>query len=217
MNIVFLGDSITDAERSRTPEGLSPMGTGYPLLVDAKLSVDAPGKYQFFNSGIGGNRVIDLYERLQADVWQHEPDVLSILVGVNDVYYRWVSEYKPVDSEQYIATYKKIIEESRTRYPALKIVLMEPFLMHGSATDLYWDEFRNEILSRAQMVKALSKETHCCFVPLQEIFQKACESYSEACWTRDGIHPTPGGHQLIANAWIQAFHLSYFNQKDNMA
>lgn len=206
MNIVFFGDSITDAERSRTPEGLSPMGTGYPLLIDAKLSVDAPGKYQFFNSGIGGNRVIDLYERLQADVWQHEPDVLSILIGVNDVYYRWVSEYDPVDSDRYIATYRKIIEESKKRFPLLKVILMEPFLMRGSATEPYWDEFSREILSRAKLVKVLSKETHSRFVPLQEIFQKACESYPEARWTRDGIHPTPGGHQLIANAWIQAFH-----------
>lgn len=206
MNIVFFGDSITDAERSRSPEGLSPMGTGYPLLIDARLSVDVPGKYHFFNSGIGGNRVIDLYERLRADVWQHEPDVLSILVGVNDVYYRWVSEYAPVDSDQYIATYQKMIEESKMRFPALKIVLMEPFLMHGSATDPYWDEFSKEILSRAKMVKELSKEMHSCFVPLQETFRKACDSYAEACWTRDGIHPTPGGHQLIADAWIQTFH-----------
>lgn len=206
MNIVFFGDSITDAERSRTPEGLSPMGTGYPLLVDAALSVDAPGKYRFFNSGIGGNRVIDLYERLQADVWQHEPDVLSILIGVNDVYYRWVSEYDPVDSDRYIATYRKIIEKSKKRFPLLKVILLEPFLMHGSATDPYWNEFSREILSRAKLVKLLSKETQSRFVPLQEIFQKACESYSEACWTRDGIHPTPGGHQLIADAWIQAFH-----------
>lgn len=153
MNIVFFGDSITDAERSRTPERLSPMGTGYPLLIDAKLSVDAPGKYQFFNSGIDGNRVIDLYERLRADVWQHEPDVLSILVGVNDVYYRWVSEYDPVGSDRYIVTYKKIIEESQKRFPLLKVILMEPFLMRGSATESYWDEFSREILSRAKLVK----------------------------------------------------------------
>ena len=78
--------------------------------------------------------------------------------------------------------------------------------MRGSATEPYWDEFSREILSRAKLVKVLSKETQSRFVPLQEIFQKACESHPEARWTRDGIHPTPGGHQLIANAWIQAFH-----------
>ena len=78
--------------------------------------------------------------------------------------------------------------------------------MHGSATDPYWSEFSNEILFRIKMHEALSRETQSRFVPLQEIFQKACESYPEARWTRDGIHPTPGGHQLIANAWIQAFH-----------
>ena len=88
MKIVFYGDSITDMGRNREIESSSPFafGAGYPFLINSRLSEENPQKHILINKGISGNRVVDLYARIKADVWNLEPDVLSILIGINDIF-----------------------------------------------------------------------------------------------------------------------------------
>ena len=85
MKILFLGDSITDVGRNTTNGSLVSIGQGYPLLVDACLSVKYPGEYAFENLGVSGNRIVDVYARIKIDCWNHGPDLVSVLIGVNDV------------------------------------------------------------------------------------------------------------------------------------
>ncbi|MBQ9920892.1 MAG: lysophospholipase, partial [Clostridia bacterium] len=87
MRILFQGDSITDAGRARDND--INLGTGYPMLVKATLGFEEPGKYEFFNRGISGNRVVDLYARIKNDIINLKPDVMSILIGVNDVWHEY--------------------------------------------------------------------------------------------------------------------------------
>ena len=99
MKILFQGDSITDAGRSRDNDQY--IGTGYPLLVKSELGYKFPGKYEFINRGISGNRIVDLYARIKADIINIKPDVMSILIGVNDVWHEFGVNPNGVSSEKF--------------------------------------------------------------------------------------------------------------------
>ena len=83
--ILFQGDSITDAGRFR--DDPSNMGQGYPNRVAGRLGLQNPGRYEFYNRGISGNRIVDLYARIKSDILNLQPDYMSILIGVNDVWH----------------------------------------------------------------------------------------------------------------------------------
>lgn len=99
MKIVFLGDSITDVGKNLTNGSTIAIGQGYPLIVDAKLSASFPGKYEFHNAGVSGSRVVDLYARIKSDAWNRLPDVISILIGVNDVWHEYMEHHGGVDAK----------------------------------------------------------------------------------------------------------------------
>ena len=102
MKILFQGDSITDAGRSR--ENDVEIGVGYPLLVKASLGFESHGKYEFFNRGISGNRIVDVYARIKSDIINIKPDVMSLLIGVNDVWHEFAVE-NGVDAEKFYKIY----------------------------------------------------------------------------------------------------------------
>ena len=106
--ILFQGDSITECGRSI--ENFSKMGDGYPLLVKAHLGYEYPGKYEFQNRGISGNRIVDVYARIKADITNLKPDYMSILIGVNDVWHE-LDRQNGVDEEKFEAIYSMLIEE----------------------------------------------------------------------------------------------------------
>ena len=122
MRILFQGDSITDAGRSRTDE--VNVGVGYPLLVKAMLGFENPGKYEFFNRGISGNRIVDLYARIKQDLINHNPDYLSILIGVNDVWHE-LNEQNGVAAPKFEKIYSMLIEEIKEALPNIKIFILE--------------------------------------------------------------------------------------------
>ena len=133
MRILFQGDSITDAGRSK--ENLADLGRGYPALVAASLGLDAPGEHVFINRGISGNRVVDLYARIRADIINLRPDVMSILIGVNDVWH----EFRPgnpngVPDEKFYRIYSMLISEIREALPETRIMILEPFFLPGPGT-----------------------------------------------------------------------------------
>lgn len=201
--ILFQGDSITDAGRVRDRD--DKLGTGYPLLVEAELGFDAPEEYEFLNRGISGNRIVDLYARIKQDLINLKPDVLSILIGVNDVWHEIASQ-NGVDAEKYYKIYRMLIEEIKAALPDVKILILEPFVLSGPATEEKYHIFRPEVEHRAQMAKRIATEFDLVFVPLQEGFDALTQKAPTTYWLRDGVHPSPKGHEFIKQQWLRAFH-----------
>ncbi len=204
MKILFQGDSITDVGRNNGAGSLISIGQGYALLLDARMSVKYPGKFEFLNFGISGNRIVDVYARIKKDCWNHTPDVLSILIGVNDVWHEFGGQ-NGVEAERFYTVYRMLVDDTLKQLPNIRMILMEPFILHGSATDGAWDAFRRETELRAAAVKRIAAETNQLFLPLQAMFDAATAIQPAVYWLGDGVHPTPAGHQLIADAWLQQF------------
>ena len=205
MKILFQGDSITDVGRNTTHGSTISIGQGYALLVTAELTAAAPGKFECVNEGISGNRIVDLYARVKRDFWNIEPDLCSILLGVNDVWHEYSSEgANGVDAKRFYNVYKMLVTDTLERFPKMKFILMEPFTLRGTANDEMWETFRRETELRAAAVRRIAEETAQVFLPLQKLFDEAAEKAPASHWLADGVHPTPAGHRLIADAWLRA-------------
>lgn len=206
--ILFQGDSITDAARSRDSDEYP--GHGYPTLVKAEIGCDAPGAYIFHNRGISGNRVVDLYARIKADIINLKPDYLSILIGVNDVWHE-IDWHNGVEAEKFERVYDMLITEIKEALPNIKIMLLEPFVLNAGATcndeahPTRWSFFKEEVALRAAATRRLSEKHGLPFIALQEKFDALCEKEEAAYWLMDGVHPTSMGHEVIARAWVKAF------------
>ena len=202
MRILFQGDSITDAGRSREKD--YKLGEGYAHLVEAALGFEYPDQHEFINRGVSGNRVVDLYARVKKDLINLQPDVLSILIGVNDVWHEIASQ-NGVDADKYFKIYCMLIEEVKETLPDVKIMILEPFVLSGPATEEHIDEFTTEVAKRAAMARKVAEKYGLTFIPLQEGFDALCEKAPSTYWLRDGVHPTPKGHEFIKQEWIKAF------------
>ncbi|MBQ8814403.1 MAG: SGNH/GDSL hydrolase family protein [Lachnospiraceae bacterium] len=200
--ILFQGDSITDAGRSR--ENDANTGIGYPTLVKAEIGYEFPNQYVMYNRGISGNRVVDVYARIKKDIINLKPDVMSILIGVNDVWHEFDFQ-NGVDADKYFKVYSMLIEEIREALPEVKIMILEPFVLRGTATEAVWEDFSAEVYKRAEMAKKIAKSYSLPFITLQDKFDEAVKSAPESYWLRDGVHPTTAGHELIKREWIKAF------------
>lgn len=205
MKIVMFGDSITDMGHRGEAGNIHSYGDGYPFVVFSKLCERDPLKHQVINKGISGDRTVDLYARIKQDVWNLEPDVLSILIGVNDVWHELGEGRCGVDIERFERVYRMIIEDTLKKLPNIKIMLMEPFILHGYAVDsLGYDSFA-QVFDYAKVVKALAEKYGLVFVPLQERFNEMAKLHGEECYLSDGVHPHVAGATLIANEWLKAF------------
>ncbi len=205
MKILFYGDSITDMNRLRDDVSARCFknGTGYVFLIDGALSTKSPIDYQVVNRGINGNRIVDLYARIKKDVWNENPDVLSILVGINDVWHE-IQNQNGVDIIRYEKIYRMLIEDTLKVLPNVKIMLLEPFVLRGRSTDAKYDEFL-QVKEYAKVVKKLASEFGLVFVELQSKFDQASSKYGTEPFLFDGVHPDVAGAKLIADAWIEAF------------
>lgn len=200
--ILFQGDSITDAGRSRDNDRA--MGRGYPTLVSSELGFDHPGEYEFFNRGISGDRSIDLLARVKSDIINLRPDHMSLLVGINDVWHE-LNYKNGVDVNLYEIYCNMIITQVKVALPNISIMILEPFVLKAAATEKNWEIFRTEVEKRALVSKTVAEMHGLVFVPLMHKFDEAAELAGPAYWLEDGIHPTAAGHELIAREWIKAF------------
>ncbi len=205
MKLVFFGDSITDMGRSRTYSWQAfDYGTGYVFCIAADLLGRKNLNYEILNRGISGDRIVSLYERIKNDVWAAKSDVLSILIGVNDVWHDLDGLNMGVEIGRYEKVYRMIIEETRERFPEIKMILMEPFVLKGSATESMYDGFL-AVKDYAKVVRKLAEEYGLYFLPLQEKFDRAAETGNAERFLADGVHPNPAGAKLIADEWIALF------------
>lgn len=200
--ILFQGDSITDAKRSRMDgndvEGRD-LGCGYAMLIAAHCGRQGDTSC-FRNLGISGNRVTDLYARIKEHAWNHAPDILSILIGVNDTWHGF-QRSAGVSITRYQRVYDMLLEETRQLLPQCQLVLCDPFVLPCGVVG---DGWRADVDQRRQVVSALAQQYNAIHVPLQDHFDRALELAPAAHWAEDGVHPTPAGHALIAEAWLAA-------------
>lgn len=201
--ILFQGDSITDTFRER--ENPVNLGQGYANLVAAYLGLENPGKYSFINRGISGNRSVDLYARIKIDIVNLKPDIMSILIGVNDVWHD-INYENGVAPEKFRKIYSMLIEEVKEALPDIKIMILEPFFLEGYGTKDNLDKFE-KVKDLAKISKEISQKYSLSFVPLQCVFDELTKSAHPEYWLEDGVHPTPMGHEVIKREWIKAFEL----------
>ena len=140
--ILFQGASITDAGRDFNNDEF--MGYGYATMTAGKIAVDYPGQYRVVNKGISGNRIVDVYARIKVDCWNLEPDVISLLIGVNDVWHEFGNK-NGVEPERFEKVYRMLIEDTKAKLPNIKFMLMEPFVLPGRATEAAWEDFSGTV------------------------------------------------------------------------
>lgn len=206
--ILFMGDSITDAKRDRELDAY--MGAGYATMVAGELGHKEPYVFEFVNRGISGNRIVDLHARIKQDMINLQPDYISILIGVNDVWHEYTRQ-NGVDADKFEVLYDMMIAELQRDIPGVKIMIMEPFVLPGSKTRTEedkpgrWEHFSSETPLRAAAAKRIAEKYDLVFVPLQAEFDRVNADAPDGYWLRDGVHPTAAGHDLIKQAWLKGF------------
>lgn len=208
MKVLFQGDSITDGNRGRNDDLNHILGHGYPYIIAARLGCElAERRPAFVNKGISGNRVSDLYARWNEDALNIRPDVLSILIGVNDAW-RIVDGTPEGATDRFERAYRHLLAETKEMLPAAGLVLCEPFVLEVGPVKEKWALWRERIAEYQRIVKQLAEEFGAVHVPLQDAFDQACERAAAAYWLWDGVHPTAAGHHLIAERWLSVVQAS---------
>jgi lysophospholipase L1-like esterase len=198
MTIVFQGDSITDCGR-REPAH-APYGRGYVSIVATWLIARYPElNLNIINRGISGNRTKDLLNRWDNDCLQIKPDILSVLIGINDVAFRYTAS-DPTPLNAFEATYDTMLKQARNACNP-KLVICEPFLLaHPEGIDVW----REDLDPKIQAVRELARRYNAIYVPLDGAFAAASTRAAPSFWAEDGVHPMPQAHALIAQTWMQA-------------
>lgn len=199
--ILFIGDSITSADRHR--QAYTPLGFGYVHFAGNLLVATRPElNLRIINTGISGDTVVDLMRRWQADCIAHRPNVVSILVGINDV---WQLAMEPDSARtasppaQYELTYRQLLAQARERCDC-RFVLMEPFLFCGSPHNEVYETLGPYL----EIVRRLASEYEGTLVPLQAQIDRLILEIAPEKWSSDSVHPYLWAHAWIAQRWLQA-------------
>src|SRR5437016_6142248 len=202
--ILFQGDSITDAGRDRgvaDPNAARALGSGYPLLVAAAALAARPDRgLRFYNRGVSGNKVPDLAARWAADTVALAPDVLSILIGVNDFWHTLTGGYTGT-VDDYEHQYAALLDDTGRALPRARLIVLEPFVLRCGAVDERWFP---EFDQRRAAAERIAGRAGAAFVPLQRVFNDLARRSTPQYWAADGVHPTPAGHAAIAEQWRRA-------------
>jgi lysophospholipase L1-like esterase len=201
--ILFQGDSITDAGRNRENKGFNnagALGSGYVLLAAAGLLEKYPNlNLSIYNKGISGNKVFQLADRWDDDCLDLKPDVLSILIGVNDFWHKLDGSYDGT-----VETYRKdffaLMERTKRALPSVRVIIGEPFAVPGirAVNEKWYPEF----YEFQKAAKEVADSFGALFMPYQRIFDEAIKRAPGVYWTGDGVHASLAGAQLMAKAWM---------------
>lgn len=195
--ILFQGDSITDGNRGRSADPNHILGHGYCFIIAAKYGAGCPDRnLTFINRGVSGNTVRDLEKRWPADTLALKPDLLSVLIGVND-------SGRAVPLEEYEQAYDKLLADARAANPKLKLVLCDPFGLPVGKKKDGWDAWAADLKARRTIVARLAAKHSAAVVHFQKVFDDALRRAPAEHWIWDGVHPTYSGHQLMADEWVR--------------
>jgi lysophospholipase L1-like esterase len=203
--ILFQGDSITDAGRDRKREenanDARALGTGYAFLLTTHLLAERPAAgLKIYNRGISGNKVYQLAERWDKDCIAMAPNVVSILIGVNDIWHKLNGNYDGT-LEVYERDYRSLLERTRRARPGVKLVVCEPFVLRcGAVNDKWFPDFDGYRAAARRVATSFGAV----FVPFQSAFDEAVRTSPPAHWAADGVHPTMAGAYLMGRTWLDA-------------
>lgn len=204
-NLVFLfqGDSITDGNRGRSMDPNHIMGHGYAFSISSRIGADFPDQgFTFYNRGISGNKVSDLLGRWQEDTLALKPDVLSILVGINDANAALNSQDKNSNLQEFEETYRQLLQKSRAINPKMILVLGIPFVYPVGKIIKDWEFYSSDVSKRKAIILKLAKEFDAVVVDYKPVFDQGIKKMPADYWIWDGIHPTVFAHELMARLWI---------------
>ena len=202
--VLFQGDSITDAGRDKKRQGPNDphaFGFGYASMIAASLlGAHSSLKLRCYNRGISGNKVPQLDERWQTDCLDLKPNVLSILIGVNDIWHKLNGRYAGT-VEDYENGFASLLKRTRQALPEITLVVCEPFVLRcGAINDKWFPEFDE----RRAAAKRVADTAGTIWVPFQSMFDQAVSDATPAkYWAGDGVHPTMAGHALMAQTWLE--------------
>lgn len=205
--ILFQGDSITDVGRNRTVAGANnagALGGGYPLIAASHMMRAHPDSgLQILNRGVSGDKVPQLQARWETDTIALKPDILSILVGVNDLWHKLNGNSNGTVAD-YESQYHELLKGTLLALPAVRLVILEPFvLMTGAVNEQWFPEFDERRAAAARVAKGLNAT----FIPLQSMFTQLAKTAPASYWLGDGVHPTIAGHAAIADRWREVVNL----------
>jgi len=202
--ILFQGDSITDAGRNKEDMSYNnprALGSGYAMLAAANLLEKYPSlNLKIYNKGISGNKVYQLAERWDNDCLNLKPDVLSILIGVNDFWHKLNGNYNGTINI-YRNDYIALLERTKKVLPNIKLVICEPYAVPGvKAVDEKWFP---DFYEYQKAAREIAERFGALFIPFQKVYDEAAKRAPAAHWTNDGVHASFAGAQLMAEAWLQ--------------
>lgn len=201
--ILIQGDSITDAGRDRKREknanNSRALGKGYAFLIASELLAKRPNDgLKIYNRGISGHKVFQLAERWDKDCLDLQPDILSILIGVNDIWHTLNGHYKGT-IEKYEKDYRALLQRTRRKLPNLTLMICEPFVLRcGAVNDKWFPEFEGY----RKVARKMASECKAIFVPFQTMFDEAAKNTPPQHWAGDGVHPSMAGAYRMAQAWL---------------
>lgn len=195
---LFTGDSITDMCRRTDPSGF--LGAGYVRRI-AEMSVANEPGIKVINTGISGDRTTDLLARWDADVIERRPDVLTVMIGVNDTWRRYDAGL-PMSADEFATNYVTLLERATAALDLRRIVLMEPFLVPITDEQASW--FGEDLEAKIAVTAQVAQHFGATLVPLHAIFTERASIEGAANLIDDGVHPSAGGHDLIAQSWWSA-------------
>lgn len=203
--ILFQGDSITDAGRDRQkelPNHARSFGSGYACLAASWLLGELPEKgLTIYNRGISGNKVFQLAERWDKDCLLLKPDVVSILIGVNDYWHIRNGNYNGTPGI-YEQDYRNLLVRTREQLPDVKLVICQPFIL--ADTRVVDDTWNEPFLEYQEIASRIAIEFDAIWVPFQEAFNEAVAVAHPTYWAGDGVHPSMAGTRLMASTWLES-------------
>jgi len=200
---LFQGDSITDGNRGRNTDPNHIMGHGYVFSIASRVGADHPEKHlAFYNRGISGNKVSDLSARWQKDCLDLKPDVLSILVGINDIDYA-VNSGDKLLMLRFEETLQYLLAQAKAVNPNVLVVLCLPFILPVGRVGDRLGLYELGIAQLHANIQNVALEYNALVVDFQQVMTHACKKAPADYWMWDGIHPTVAGHELLAREWIK--------------
>ena len=199
IKILFQGDSITDAGRDK--RNYYNLGDGYPKYAAELIKASYPEtSFEFINLGISGNRTSQLFDRLYTDAISLQPDVISVLIGINDLWHRHGPECIETTDAQLELNYREILKRIKAQTNA-KIIILSPYVLDADGVSY----LREDIKTVLPIIRNLAREYADAYVPLDELFEKAIKNQPTSLYySPDGVHPNENGSRFIAEHYAEA-------------
>ena len=199
--ILFQGDSITDSGRW-TPQTID-IGHGYAAMVAATLGYESPEAYKFINRGISGNHIAAVYARIRTDIINIKPDLMSFMIGVNDVWHDLSDDPGGIATPKFRRIYDLMMTEIKEELPNCQILLMTPYYTEKSAT--FSADFKEQVMEKQEVTREMAKKYGTALYDTQEVVNEWTKRAPLEYWTPDGVHPTMFGHKSLAEGWLKVF------------